>query len=783
MKVDKGALLGHYEIVAALGKGGMGEVYLAQDTRLDRRVALKILPAEFAVDSDRLHRFIREAKSASALNHPNIITVYDIGEAAGTPFIAYEFVDGTTLSERVRHASLNIESSLEIAIQIASALVEAHHAGIIHRDLKPDNVMIRPTGLVKLLDFGIARLSRPAEPGHDAATGMQVQTHLGLLIGTPLFMSPEQARGTDVDHQTDIFSFGAVLYEMLSGVSPFAADTVSDVIAAVLTREPPPLADVPPRLAGIVSKSLQKDKARRYQTATDLQRDLIDVKHELDASGVRGPAPARADGEAAAQRRQVGITAIAGSKSDRNKVQSVAVLPFVNMSANEDDEYFCDGLAEELLNALSKIDALKVAARTSAFSFKGKSATVSAIATTLGVNSVVEGSIRRSGNRVRISVQLINAADGYQLWSQRYDREMRDIFVLQDDITLAVVEALRVTLFGDEKAAVLRRYTDDAEAYELFLKGRYHSYKYTAQGWKRAIEFFEKAIEKQPDYSLAYAAIAAARGCQWFFGILPAEQTIPQGKAASSQALANDDGLADAYLSLAMITFFYDWDWQRAEQEFKQSITLNPNNAEALSYYAMFLSFAGRFDEAIRLNRKALTLDPLAPLINMNGGWTYFAAGMLAEASEQAAKMTESDPEFYGAYWLQGAIHLSIGEFDRAVEQLRTAVSLGGHQIVVADLASACSLAGRDDAAAEILHRLREVRRQQYVPAICLARVYSRLGDTAKAIEWLETAFAERNGEMVFLQGEIAGAADGDPLGRLADEPRVTALLQKMNLP
>jgi serine/threonine-protein kinase len=783
MKVDKGAKLGHYEIVAALGKGAMGEVYLAQDTRLDRRVALKILPAEFALDGDRLHRFIREARSASALNHPNIITVYDIGEAAGTPFIAYEFIDGTTLSERVRNASLNVASSLEIAIQIASALVEAHHAGIVHRDLKPDNVMIRPTGLVKLLDFGIARLSRPAVPAHDAATGIQLQTQLGLLIGTPLFMSPEQARGTDVDHQTDIFSFGAVLYEMLSGVSPFAADTVSDVIAAVLTREPPPLADVPPGLAAIISKALQKDKARRYQTATDLQRDLAGVKHELDAQGVHGHAPARANGEGVRPLRQLDITAIAGPTSDRNQGQSVAVLPFVNMSANEDDEYFCDGLAEELLNALSKIDALKVAARTSAFSFKGKSATVSAIATTLGVNNVVEGSIRRSGNRVRISVQLINAADGYHLWSERYDREMRDIFALQDDITLAVVEALKVTLFGDEKAAVLRRYTEDPAAYELFLKGRYHSYKYTAQGWKRAIEFFEKAIGKQPDYAIAYAAIAAARGCQWFFGLLPAEQTVPQSKAASRQALAIDGGLADAYLSLALITFLYEWDWQRAEQGFKQSITLNPNNAEALSYYAMFLAFVGRVDEAIRLNRKALTLDPLAPLINMNGGWTYFATGMLVEASAHAAKMIESDPDFYGAHWLQGAIHLSSGEFDRAVEQLETAVSLGGHQIVVADLASACRLAGRDDQAAEILHRLRELRRHQYVPAICLARVYSRLGDTATAIEWLETAFAERNGEMVFLQGEIAGAAAGDPLRRLADEPRVTALLEKMNLP
>ena len=763
MAVDKGARLGHYEVVSALGRGGMGEVYLARDTRLDRRVALKVLPAEFAADSDRLGRFIREAKSASALNHPNIITIYDIGDASGTPFIAYEFIDGTTLTERVGSGSLNVASSLDIAIQVASALVEAHHAGIVHRDLKPDNVMVRPNGLVKLLDFGIARVSKPPGPGHEAATAMQVQTQAGVLIGTPLFMSPEQARGTDVDHRTDIFSFGAVLYEMLSGVPPFAAETVSDVIAAVLIREPSPLAHVPPRLAAIVTRALQKDRARRYQTAADLQRDLVEVKDSLAAPG--------------------GITAIAASTSDRAMVQSVAVLPFVNMSANEDDEYFCDGLAEELLNALSKIDALKVAARTSAFSFKGKSATVSAIGTTLGVTNVVEGSIRRAGNRVRISVQLINAADGYHLWSERYDREMRDIFALQDDITLDVVEALKVTLFGDEKAAALKRHTEDAEAYELFLKGRYHSYKYTAQGWKRAIEFFEKAIDKQPGYALAYAGIAASRGCQWFFGILPAEQTVAQSQSASRQALSIDGGLADAYLSLALMAFLYEWDWQRAEQEFRQSITLNPNNAEALSYYAMFLAFAGRADEAVTVNRKALTLDPLAPLINMNGGWTYFSVGMLDEASAQAAKMIESDPDFYGAYWLQGAIHLSRGEFDRAVEQLKAAVSLGGHHVVVADLASACSLAGRDGEAAEILRGLSHARQDGYVPAICLARIYSRLGDAANAVEWLETAFAERNGEMVFLRGEMAGAADGDPLRLLAGDPRVTALLQAMHLP
>jgi serine/threonine-protein kinase len=477
------------------------------------------------------------------------------------------------------------------------------------------------------------------------------------------------------------------------------------------------------------------------------------------------------------------ITTTADSKSDRFKIQTVAVLPFINMSANQDDEYFCDGLAEDLLNALAKIDTLKVVPRRSAFSFKGKSTPLSDIGTTLGVNNVVEGSIRRSGDRVRISVRMINPADGYQLWAERYDREMHDIFALQDDITLAVVEALKVTLFGDEKAAVLRRHTDDAEAYELYLKGRFHSYKYTAEGWKLAIELFEKAIEKQPDYALAYAGIAAARGCQWFFGMLPAEETVPQSKTASGKALEIDAGLADAYLSRALITFLYEWDWQLAEREFRQCLSLDPNNAEALSYYAMFLVFAGRIDEAMTSNWKALELDPLAPLINMNGAWNYFAAGMLGEASTQAAKMMENDPDFYGAYWLQGAIHLSRGEFDQAVEHLKTAAELGGHHIVFADLASACGLAGKNDIAAEVLDGLREGRRKFYVPAICLARVYSRLGNTEQAIEWIETAFAERNGEMVFLSSEIAGAAEGDPLRRLAQEPRVTALLERMKLP
>ena len=719
---------------------------------------------------------VREAKAASALNHPNIITIHDIGDAAGTHFIAYEFVDGRTLRDIARSAPLDPATAIDIGIQVVSALADAHRAGIVHRDLKPDNVMIKATGLVKLLDFGIARLSRPVDADATVAA-MPGQTVSGMLIGTPQYMSPEQARGLEVDQQTDLFSFGALLYELLSGTSPFAARTPSDIIVAVLTREPPTLTEVAPAVAAIVRRALQKDRAERYATAAELLLDLTSAKHALGGDVGRAVSAALPAADIPP------VLAPTQSTATPRAMTSLAVLPFANMSADVDNEHFCDGLAEELLSALSKIDALKVAARTSAFSFKGKSVDVGTIARTLGVTGVLEGSIRRSGNRLRISVQLVNAADGYQVWSERYDREMHDVFELQDEITLAVVSALKLKLFGEERAAVLKRYTDNAEAYELFLKGRHQSYKYTAQGWQRAIEFFEKAIALQPDYALAYAGLATARGCQWFFGILPAERVIPQCKAHNAKALALDESLTDAYLAMSMIAFFYDWDWRSAERAFIRSIELNPNNVEALSYYALFLVFDGRVDEAMTIGRKALALDPLAPLINMNVGWAYFAAGQPADASQLAAKMIESDPEFYGAYWLQGAIHLSEGEYPAAVDQLRTAVSLGGHQVVVADLASACSLAGNTPEANAILDRLVDLRRHHYVPAICLARVYSRLGDTTAAIEWLEAAFAERNGEMVFVEQELTGAADDDPLRQLADEPRVNTLLDSMRLP
>ena len=974
--------ISHYKVVRKLGAGGMGEVYLATDTRLDRQVALKLLPAEFTQDAERVRRFMQEAKAASALNHPNIISVYDIGESEAGRFLVMELVAGRTLRAVIAEDN-SLATFLPLGTQMAKALSAAHAAGITHRDIKPDNIMVRDDGYVKVLDFGLARLLSTNARDSAAATLAQ-QTRPGTIMGTVAYMSPEQARGEAVSHPSDIFALGIVLYQLATGRHPFQAETIVGYLHAITLQTPPPPQQWQPRiptaLNALLLRMLDKEASRRpsatevAQTLLAIEREgasfnsgkthdvtrlleasiapgRVDIAHVLfcdivgysllpidrqkqvmgtlqalvqqtedyrsaEARGqlVRLPAgdgmalaflqdvaaPVRCACEIAqalqaepdlklrigihsgavshstdinanrnivgsginlAQRvmdcgdaghillsrhvaevleqlsqwqallhdlgehevkhgvrlhlfnlygEEVGNPALpqrlrlatniqsqntTDQEEQKNQIlkaqttsgtetgNSIAVLPFTNMSADDDNEYFCDGLAEELLNALSKIEDLKVAARTSAFSFKGKNTNVSEIGRQLSVKNVLEGSVRKSGNRLRISVQLINASDGFQLWSERYDREMRDIFDLQDELTLAVVDALKLTLFGDEKAAILKRYTKNAEAYGLFLKGRYYSYKYTAEGWKRAIEFFEKAIEIQPDYTPAYAGMAASRGCLWFFGILPAEQTIPQCKADNIKALELDENLAEAHLSLAMITFFHDWEWEKAEKEFKQSIALNPNNAEALSYYAMFLAFEERFDEATTFNRRSLKIDPLSSLINMNVGWTYFSAGMSDEAASQADKMIEIEPDFFGAYWLKGAIRLSEGEYEEAVEELKKAVSLGGHQIVLADLGSAYSLAGKEAEAEAILDRLLEMRRQEYVPAICLARIYSRIGENAKAIEWLEKAFEERNGEMVFLKGEIAGAADGDSLNSLANDPRLIDLLQKMQLP
>ncbi len=781
MKLENGIIINQYKIISSIGKGGMGEVFLAQDIKLNRKVALKILPNEFAEDKDRMSRFVREAQSVSALNHPNIITIHEIAESAGTHFIATEFIDGKTLNDYKKSNPLDYKSALEIAIQIASALDEAHHAGIVHRDIKPDNVMIRSNGLVKILDFGIAKLAARGESGEETPTAMQGATTPGMIIGTPQFMSPEQARGRGVDHQTDIFSFGVVLYEMLSGASPFAGETVSDVIAAVLTKEPPPLTNIPPELAAIVNKALQKDKSKRYQSAKELLDDLKEIKQDLEIQDRLKRSSASNLAEPKTQILKASTTAEENSQTVAPNLKSIAVLSFTNMSADEDNEYFFDGLAEELLNALSKIEDLKVAARTSAFSFKGKNANISEIGEKLAVKNILEGSVRKSGDKVRISVQLVNAADGYQLWSERYDREMKDIFDVQDEIALAVVGALKIKLFGADKADLLKRYTDNTEVYELYLKGRYFYNKYAPEDFQKGIEYFEQAIAIEPEYAPAYAGIGFCYGALFYFGIVAPREIVPKWRRLINKALEADDSLADAYLSRASIYFYYDWDFAAAERDYRTAIELNPNSPDARWRYGHFLALLRRFDEAVSEGEKALELDPLSIVARFFMARIYGLASRLDESFEQVRQIIEIEPNFAGSYMQLGGLYTMKGEYEKAAREYQKALSLPGFSTAVLSYLGACyGVLGNKVEAEKMLDRLLEMRKTRYVTPFCIARVYSGLGENDQAFEWFEKSFEERNGEMVALKSETQAYLLGS---KIIQDPRFQDLIRRVGLP
>jgi serine/threonine-protein kinase len=789
--------LSHYRIVSKIGAGGMGEVYLAEDTQLERKVALKILPETFAQDRERMGRFVREARSASALNHPNIITIHEIGASGDTHFIATEYIEGETLHTRLGNQPVSLKAALEIAIQVASALDAAHRAGIVHRDIKPENVMIRPDGLVKILDFGIAKQSsRPAaavgsdlsEPpaaagglsvDAEAATAIKSGTSAGMIIGTASYMSPEQARGKVVDARSDIFSFGVVLYEMLAGRKPFAGENSLDLIGSILTDEPLPLSqflpEVPQQIEQIVNKTLRKNREERYQTAHDLLLDLKRLQRRLEFEAELGrTSPPHQSGAAQTQIVRAETTAKTEARN------SIAVLPFANMSNDPENEYFCDGLAEELLNALAKIEDLKVAARTSAFSFKGKNTNVSEIGQALSVKTVLEGSVRKSGSRVRITVQLINATDGYHLWSERYDREMEDIFDVQDEITQAIVEALKLKLFGKEKALVMKRYTDNTEAYELFLKGRYYFSKHTGGGWRKALEYFEQAIEKEPDYAPAYAWISISLTHAWYFGVLSADEAVPKSKSAANRAREIDSDLAEAHIALGNIHFYNEWDWQKAEQAYKRAIEINPNSADAGMWYGLFLTSRERFDEAINEGRRTVELDPLSLFLNLNVGWIYLFAGRLGDTLAQVRRMIEIEPNFNGAYWQMGMVHLLEGRYQEAREEYRKAVALGSYPTTLSILGVACARLGKRDEAIDVLNQLLEMKQQQPVAAFDIARVYGGLDENDKTFEWLEKAIEERNGELVFLNLETK-IGTGDMFGKdIRRDPRFAELVRRV---
>jgi TolB-like protein/Tfp pilus assembly protein PilF len=586
-------------------------------------------------------RFIHEAQAAAALNHPNICTIYEIDEADGQQFIAMEFVDGQSLKEKIAAGPLKIDEAINLAIQIAEGLQAAHEKGITHRDIKPANVMITNKGQAKIMDFGLAKLA-------EQKTRL---TKTGMTVGTVAYMSPEQAQGVDADHRADIWSFGVMLYEMITGQLPFHAEYEQAVVYSILNEDAKPISglrtEVPMELERIVSKAMAKSPDERYQRVDEMLSMLRSLSKKLEA----GQPPAAETMQA-----------------------SIAVLPFVDMSPQKDQEYFCDGMAEELINALTKLEGLRVVSRTSAFQFKGKAFDIRKIGEQLNVASVLEGSVRKTGDRLRITAQLINVVDGFHLWSEKYDREMKDVFDIQDEISRAIVDALKIKLVGEAATRLVKRYTENLEAYTLYLKGRYYWNKRTEPGLTKGIEYFEKAITKDPGYALAYAGLADCYNVISHYGAVPPKASVPKAKIAAIKALEIDDALVEAHTSLAFALYNYDFAWLAAEKEFQRAIALNPNYATAHHWYAIYLATRGRLEEAIAEMQRARELDPLSLIINTEVGWMLYFGRHYNQAIEQYQKTLEMDPSFAVAHWGLGLAYQqkampqeAIAEFQKAI--------------------------------------------------------------------------------------------------------------------
>ena len=762
--------ISHYRIIKKIGAGGMGEIYLAEDTHLGRKVALKLLPAEFTKDESRLRRFEQEARAASGLNHPGILTVFEVGHSHNVHFIATEYIDGKTLRQYAAETAIDLNTALDISIQVASALSAAHQAGIAHRDIKPENIMLRGDGYVKVLDFGLAKLNEPknhASSDPEAATLARLNTEPGMVMGTVTYMSPEEARGLEVDGRSDIFSLGVVLYEMIARKTPFAGVTPMDLIVSMMTKEPPPLAElspgIPVEFERIVFKSLEKKRSARYQTARDLLADLKRLKQRLEVQAeIERSYPS-------------GIAAQITGESPR-PLPSIAVLPFKNMSADAENEYFCEGLAEELINALAKLDGLRVVARTSAFSFKGKDADIRTIGSKLNVSAVLEGSVRKAGDRLRITAQLINVGDGYHIWSERYDRQMKDVFDIQDEISLAITDVLKVKLLDAEKVSLLRRRTDNPEAYQIYLLGRYYLNKYTEEGGRKAVEYFEQAIAIEPEYALAYSGLGDAYRRLWFFGFLPPSEAVPQWRAATTKAIELDPGLAAAHVSMGSIKALHDWDWQAAEEELKLGIELNPQSPLAYETYGYALISTGRPDAAIEAFQHALEMDPLSLPLNMNLGFIFSYADQYDRAIEQGRRVIELEPQFHGGYTVIGYALSGKEMYEEAQEYLKKSIALGGGAMALNVLTFTNGRLDKLDDARAGLAKLLEIKKQRYIPAYYIAALYSALDDTDKVFEWLEKAYDERNGFLTFINCEHA-------FKRFHSDPRYKNLLQRIGLP
>jgi serine/threonine-protein kinase len=819
-RLKKGQKIGPYRVLSLIGEGGMGQVYLARDVRLGRRVALKLLPAEFTLDAERVRRFEQEARAASALNHPNIVTIHEIGRANSLHFMTTEFIDGQTLSRHVASYGTNLEEVLDIAMQVASALEAAHAAGIVHRDIKPENIMVRQDGIVKVLDFGLAKLAPHPVLSVESQErlGTLVKTNPGMVVGTIQYMSPEQARGAEVDARADIWSLGVLLYELIAGCLPFAGSAKSEILAAILNeKEPPPLArfarEVPPELERIVDKALRKDREERYQVIKDMLLDLRTLKHqmEFEAELERSVAPnAEIIRHTVSQRRPTTHGALTNSAQFLKKevqkhrralvvglplvifavvgiylfyfartakaIASIAVVPLVNTTNDPNTDYLSDGITESIITNLSQLPGLKVMARSTVFRFKGQEVDPQELGRKLGVQAVLMGRMNQQGDNLIIRTELVNVGDGSQLWSAEYDRKLVDALSIQREVSREISERLRLRLTGEEKKQLSQRdTTTDAEAYQSYLKGRYYWNKRTAEGIKKAIEQFQEAADKDPNYALAYVGLADCYMLLEGYVGTPATETLPQAKAFAERALQIDKSSGEARASLANVSAML-WQWDTAGEDFKRAIELNPNYATAHHWYSIYLRHVGRFDEALTEIKHAQELDPLSIVINTNVAQTYLAKGDVNSAIDQARKVIELDPKYPGGYRVMAQAYARQGQVAEALSVLQKAVESSGraseYQSYQAYLEA---VVGKRDEALGNLKQLQERYARHDIIGFDLAMVCTGLGDKDQAFAWLEKDLKSHSGLLPYVRW--------DPFFEpLRADPRFADLMRRIGL-
>ena len=790
MILTPGTRLGSYEIVSPLGAGGMGEVYRARDLRLDRDVAIKVLPEQFAGDADALLRFEREAKAVAALSHSNILSIHDVGNSSGVRYAVMELLEGQTLRDRLNQSPLSWRKSAEIGVAVAEALSAAHAKGIVHRDLKPENIFLTSDGRVKVLDFGLARVSRAgsaADPTTLAEAETQVvHTTPGMVLGTMGYMSPEQLRAEPVDGRSDIFSLGCMLYEMAAGQRAFARKTPAESISAVLKEDPPELAgsgkQIPADFDRIVAHCVEKKPEDRFQSARDLAFALTTISSTTTAFHAPAVRPKPR------MRPAIWIAAVSLAlllsgvlfwlwTQRSNTIKSIAVLPFVNVGADPNTEYLSDGITESIINSLAQLPSLAVMSRSSVFRYKRSDVDPRAAGRELNVQAVLLGRVTHRGDQLSVSVELVDARTNREIWGEQYSRKLTDAMAIQGEISQEISDKLRVRFNGEDKRRLASRNPENAEAYGLYLKGRYEWNKQSLEGMQAGIEFFQQAIHKDPRYALAYAGLADAYALLADYNVLPAIEVMPRAKTAAMKALEIDDTISEAHASLGWAKLTMDWDWPGAERELKRSIALNPNYSTAHEWYAVYLTVMGRPGEALASMKRAQELEPVSLPIGVALASAFYYTRQNDQAIEQCRRAILMDPQFVQAHVFLGRALEQRGSYAEAIAELNQALQLSeGDTNELAALGQAYAQSGDRAGARKILKELNDRSTRTYVQPMWIAAIQAALGDKDDAFQYLRKALGDRSVWLIYLKV--------DPIfDSLRSDPRFANLLRQVVLP